>query len=50
MLWLAYAQGASHDEIAQMVGVRASSMKVLLSRARKKLAAALGGSRVEGIS
>jgi RNA polymerase sigma-70 factor (ECF subfamily) len=50
MLWLAYAQGASHDEIAQMVGVRASSMKALLSRARKKLAAALGGSRVEGVS
>lgn len=50
MLWLAYAQGSSHDEIAQMVGVRPSSMKALLSRARKKLAAALGGSRVEGLS
>ena len=47
MLWLAYAQGASHDEIAQMVGVRPSSMKALLSRARKKLAAALGGTRAE---
>jgi RNA polymerase sigma-70 factor (ECF subfamily) len=42
MLWLAYAQGASHDEIAHMVGVRPSSMKALLSRARKKLATALG--------
>ena len=50
MLWLAYAQGASHDEIAQMVGVRASSMKALLSRARKKLAAALGGASAEGAS
>jgi RNA polymerase sigma-70 factor (ECF subfamily) len=47
MLWLAYAQGASHEEIAQMVGVRPSSMKALLSRARKKLAAALGVSRAE---
>jgi RNA polymerase sigma-70 factor (ECF subfamily) len=50
MLWLAYAQGASHDEIAQMVGVRPSSMKSLLSRARKKLATALGGTRAEGTS
>ena len=45
MLWLAYAQGASHDEIAHMVGVRPSSMKALLSRARRKLATALGGTR-----
>jgi RNA polymerase sigma-70 factor (ECF subfamily) len=45
MLWLAYAQGASHDEIARMVGVRPSSMKALLSRARKKLATALGETR-----
>lgn len=48
MLWLAYAQGASHEEIAHMVGVRPSSMKALLSRARRKLAAALGGPGVEG--
>lgn len=45
MLWLAYAQGASHDEIAHMVGVRPSSMKALLSRARRKLAVALGETR-----
>jgi len=48
MLWLAYAQGASHEEIAHMVGVRPSSMKALLSRARRKLAAALGGAPVGG--
>jgi len=47
MLWLAYAQGASHDEIARVVGVRPSSMKALLSRARRKLATALGAG-VEG--
>lgn len=41
MLWLAYAQGASHEEIAGMVGVRRASVKVLLSRARRKLAEAL---------
>lgn len=41
LLWLAYAQGASHEEIAGAVGVRRSSVKVLLSRARRKLAEAL---------
>lgn len=41
MLWLAYAQGASHEEIAGVVGVRRASVKVLLSRARRKLAEAL---------
>jgi RNA polymerase sigma-70 factor (ECF subfamily) len=48
MLWLAYAQGASHDEIAGMVGVRPSSMKALLSRARRKLAVALGSPMAGG--
>ena len=48
MLWLAYAQGASHEEIAHMVGVRPSSMKALLSRARRKLADALGVDRDGG--
>jgi RNA polymerase sigma-70 factor (ECF subfamily) len=41
MLWLAYAQGASHDEIAQVVGLRASSIKPLLLRARRRLASFL---------
>lgn len=44
ILWLAYAQGASHEEIAQIVGVRPISVRTLLFRARKKLAAALEGS------
>ena len=38
MLWLAYAEGATHCEIASALGLRASSMKVLLSRARRNLA------------
>lgn len=42
MLWLAYAQGASHQEIAAIVGVRAVSVRTLLFRARRKLAALLG--------
>jgi RNA polymerase sigma-70 factor (ECF subfamily) len=42
LLWLAYAEGASHDEIASVVGVRASSLKSMLFRARRRLAALLG--------
>jgi RNA polymerase sigma-70 factor, ECF subfamily len=42
MLWLAYAQGSSHDEIAESLGLRKNSIKILLFRARKKLASALG--------
>jgi RNA polymerase sigma-70 factor (ECF subfamily) len=42
MLWLAYANGSSHDEIAEVTGVAPGSVKSLLFRARKKLAAILG--------
>ncbi len=42
MLWLAYAEGASHDEIAGALGMRVSSLKPMLFRARQKLAALLG--------
>jgi RNA polymerase sigma-70 factor (ECF subfamily) len=45
MLWMAYAEGASHDEIAGAIGVRASSMKLLLFRARRRMAELLGGSQ-----
>lgn len=41
VLWLAYAQGASHEEIAEVVGLRAISIRTTLHRARKKLAAIL---------
>jgi len=41
MLWLAYAQGASHQEIAEILGLKTASIKLLLFRARKKLAALL---------
>lgn len=41
MLWLAYAQGASHEEIAEVLGVRAVSVRTLLLRARRKLAGLL---------
>ena len=43
LLWLAYAQGSSHEEIAQILGLRTISVRTLLFRARKKLAGILGG-------
>jgi RNA polymerase sigma-70 factor (ECF subfamily) len=43
LLWLAYAQGASHQEIASVLGVRAISVRTLLLRARRKMAALLTG-------
>ena len=43
MLWLAYAEGASHREIAAVLGLSPGSLKPLLFRARRRLAALLGG-------
>ena len=41
MLWLAYAQGWSHEEIASAIGVKTASMKAMLHRARQRLVALL---------
>ena len=38
LVWLAYGQGSSHQEIAGTLGLKRSSIKPLLSRARRKLA------------
>jgi len=43
MLWLAYAEGASYREIADVLGLSPGSLKAMLFRARRKLAAFLGG-------
>jgi RNA polymerase sigma-70 factor (ECF subfamily) len=43
LLWLAYAQGQPHAEIAQTLGVKTGSVKLLLFRARKRLAGLLRG-------
>jgi len=45
MLWLAYAQGESHKDIAERLGLHTGSMKPLLFRARRKLATLLRGAR-----
>lgn len=48
LLWLAYAEGATHREIAATLGLRAGGIRVLLFRARRKLAALLRGSGDRG--
>jgi RNA polymerase sigma-70 factor (ECF subfamily) len=38
MLWLAYVEGSSHEEIATALGLRAASIRSMLFRARQRLA------------
>ncbi len=42
-LWLAYAEGSSHEEIAAILGLKPGSVKLILFRARRKLAGLLRG-------
>jgi RNA polymerase sigma-70 factor (ECF subfamily) len=37
LVWLAYAHGSSHREIAATIGVKTGSVKLMLFRARRKL-------------
>jgi RNA polymerase sigma-70 factor (ECF subfamily) len=48
LLWLAYAQGFSHEEIAQVLGLKKASLKALLFRARQKLIGLMRTPRVQG--
>ena len=48
LLWLAYAQGSTHQEIGETLGLKTGSIKPLLFRARKKLAALLSGASRNG--
>jgi RNA polymerase sigma-70 factor (ECF subfamily) len=40
-LWLAHVEGADHAEIAAMLGLRRTSIRVLLARARRRFARVL---------
>jgi RNA polymerase sigma-70 factor, ECF subfamily len=42
LLWLAYANGSSHEEIAASLGLKTASIKSLLFRARRRLVSLLG--------
>ena len=54
MLWLAYALGWSHEEIAASIGVKTGSLKPMLHRARQRLAGLLNpstrGSQAGGLA
>ena len=41
LLWLAYVEGSEHDEIAKSLGLKPKSIRVLLFRARHRLAGLL---------
>jgi RNA polymerase sigma-70 factor, ECF subfamily len=38
LLWLAYVEGSSHQQIAKSTGLRSGSIRLLLFRARRKMA------------
>lgn len=42
ILWLAYAEGYSHKEIAETTGLASASVRLLLFRARRRMAKLLG--------
>jgi RNA polymerase sigma-70 factor (ECF subfamily) len=44
LLWLAYAEGYSHHEIASITGLASASIRLLLFRARRKAASLLQNS------
>jgi len=41
LLWLAHAEGYSHSEIAEITGLASASIRLLLFRARRRIAALL---------
>ena len=45
LLWLAYAEGYSHREIAEITGLASASIRLLLFRARRKIARLLCNDR-----
>lgn len=50
LLWLAYVEGLDHGELAQALGLRLGSVKVLLHRARQRMASTLETLGLGGLS
>jgi len=48
LLWLAYAEGASHDEIGAVLGLKSASIRSMLFRARRRLLDVLRGAGSRG--
>lgn len=48
ILWLAHAEGYSHREIAEVTGLAAASIRLLLFRARRKMARLLREPAIRG--
>ena len=48
LLWLAYVEGAEHREIAEILNLKAKSVKVLLHRARRRMESILRKHGFEG--
>jgi RNA polymerase sigma-70 factor, ECF subfamily len=48
LLWLAYAEGYSHREIAEVTGLASASVRLILFRARRKAAKLLGSAAAGG--
>lgn len=48
LLWLAYVEGFDHAELADVFGLSKASVRVLLSRARARMSAALANIGVKG--
>src|SRR5580658_6842756 len=50
LLWLAHAEGYSHREIAQITGLASASIRLLLFRARRKIARVLTAQAVPPVA
>jgi len=48
LLWLAYAQGATHEEIGSVLGLKPTSIRSMLFRARQRFADVCHGAGTKG--
>lgn len=50
LLWLAYVEGMNHAEIAEVVGVKSTSIRPLLARARLRFSEILEAAGIQKVS